>query len=538
MESEDRYRVLFEESPICQFEEDFSEVKLYLDTLKKRKIKNLAKYLKSRPEQIEKLLELAKITDVNKRAMEIYGAEKKEDLLGNIRKLLSEDSYASFVEEIVAISEGERVFEAELINKTLSGEKIDVALRSVVVPGHEHDLSKIIFSIMNVSKQKDVEEALKESEEKYRILFESVPIGIGIATYDGEMIEYNDALLRILGYERNEIKRISSTEFWINPQDRQEMLSLIEKKGTIRGKEVPLRRKDGTSFPSLLNMNTFELGGEKVILSAFNDNTELHEYRTRLEKLVKDRTVELSQANEELTRINDRLQGKSKELEEFVYTISHDLKTPLHSIAGFSELIKKNVQSDRIDHELFTFFERIENKIDQMNKIINDIVDYSRIGHTIERKGFYPLNEIVVEVVNGFLPSLQASNIEVNIEKDLPDVYVERTRFIQVFDNLIDNSIKYMGESKEREIKIGMYEKRKDFVTIYVKDTGTGIPKKYHSKIFQLFTRIPNPLGVTGSGIGLANVKKIIETHGGKIWVESKIDNGVIFYFDIPLLPE
>jgi len=126
------------------------------------------------------------------------------------------------------------------------------------------------------------------------------------------------------------------------------------------------------------------------------------------------------------------------------------------------------------------------------------------------------------------------------VEKFLPIVYVERKRFVQVFENLIGNAIKYMGNGgRKKEIEIGIKEKGDKFVTIFVKDTGTGIRKEYIPKLFRLFTRIPSkiPDKVSGSGIGLANVKKIVETHEGSVWVESIENEGTVFYLEIPLVP-
>jgi signal transduction histidine kinase len=123
------------------------------------------------------------------------------------------------------------------------------------------------------------------------------------------------------------------------------------------------------------------------------------------------------------------------------------------------------------------------------------------------------------------------------VEKDLPDIYVQRERMMQVFANLIDNAIKYMGEKENKKIIIGKTELQDEFVTLHVKDNGIGIKKEYLPLIFQLFTRIPNglPNSVSGSGVGLANVKKIIETHGGVIWVESVYQKGTSVYISIPL---
>ncbi|MHA2075604.1 MAG: sensor histidine kinase, partial [Candidatus Hodarchaeales archaeon] len=150
------------------------------------------------------------------------------------------------------------------------------------------------------------------------------------------------------------------------------------------------------------------------------------------------------------------------------------------------------------------------------------------------------LSVIIDDVVKDFLPLISSKNILISVEKFMPIVHIERKRFIQVFENLIGNAIKYMGkDEKKKKIEIGIKDKSDKFVKVFVRDTGTGIKEKYIPKLFQLFTRIPNSISeeVSGSGIGLANVKKIVEHHGGTVWVESKEKKGTIFYFEIPLGP-
>lgn len=171
-----------------------------------------------------------------------------------------------------------------------------------------------------------------------------------------------------------------------------------------------------------------------------------------------------------------------------------------------------------------------------MSNIIDKILEHSKLGKFVEEIKQYSLSEIINGVVMNFIPQMQSENVKIEIEEDFPHVFVEKTRIIQVFENLIDNAIKYMGEKENKIIKIGKKKIQGEFVTLFVEDNGTGIEEEYVSRLFQLFTRIPsNTSSVTGSGVGLANVKKIIETHGGSIWVESEYGKGTTFYFEVPL---
>jgi len=536
---EARYRLLFERSPISQWEEDFSEALNYLNSLKKDGISDFSEYFESNPEEVKKIARMVKLVDMNKKTLDLYCAKDKNELSINLDKILGEESYNTFKNMILALLKGEMVFESETVNYTLTGEKIYVLMKAAIIPGYEKDLSRILVSIINITDVKMTEKALRESENKYKLFFGSIPVGIGIATFQGKLVEHNEAMLQIMRYTPEELKKVNVKQFYVNPQDRTHIITELKEKGKVRNKEVAVRRGDGTIFPCLINMDKFNIGGEDVVFSAFIDNTEIYNYRLNLEELVKERTEDLNKANKEMQDTVAEFKRKSNELEEFVYTLSHDLKTPLLSIDGFAYLIYEMLEK-HLNEEIIGYFERIKKNTDQINHIIEDILEYSRIGRVSEKKENYSLSAIINEVKNDFLPVLNSKEIRISVEKFLPIVYVERKRFIQVFENLIGNAIKYMGnEGKKKEIEIGIKEKGGKFVTIFVKDTGTGIRKEYLPKLFRLFTRIPSniPDKVSGSGIGLANVKKIVEAHEGSVWVESIENEGTVFYLEIPLVP-
>lgn len=536
---EARYRLLFERSPISQWEEDFSEALNYLNSLKKDGISDFSEYFESNPEELKKIARMVKLVDMNKKTLDLYCAKDKKELSFNLDKILGEESYNTFKNMILALLKGEMVFESEAVNYTLTGEKIYVLMKAAIIPGYEKDLSRILVSIINITNLKMTEKALRESERKYKVFFGSIPVGIGIATFKGKLVEYNEALLQIMRYTPEELKKVNVKQFYVNPQDRTNILTELKEKGKVRNKEVAVRRGDKTIFPCLINMDKFNIGGEDVVFSAFIDNTEIYNYRLNLEELVKERTEDLNKTNKEMQDTVDEFKRKSNELEEFVYTLSHDLKTPLLSIDGFAYLIYEML-TEHLNDEIIGYFERIKKNTDQINHIIEDILEYSRIGRVSEKRENHSLSAIINEVKNDFLPILNSKEIRISVEKFLPIVYVERKRFVQVFENLIGNAIKYMGNGgRKKEIEIGIKEKGDKFVTIFVKDTGTGIKKEYIPKLFRLFTRIPSkiPDKVSGSGIGLANVKKIVETHEGSVWVESIENEGTVFYLEIPLVP-
>ncbi|MBM4054036.1 MAG: HAMP domain-containing histidine kinase [Planctomycetes bacterium] len=225
------------------------------------------------------------------------------------------------------------------------------------------------------------------------------------------------------------------------------------------------------------------------------------------------------------------LEEKNEEMEKFVYTVSHDLKSPLLTISGFTEMMEIDAaggDSERLKKDA----QYIHNAVDKMNNLLEKLLELSRIGRVVNIPEKVSLNTLAQEAANLVSGQIVKSCVRIEILPNLPVVFVDKQRFIQVMQNLIDNAIKYMGDQTNPRIEIGATNNKSEIIC-YVKDNGGGIDPRYHEKIFNLFERYDEKS--TGSGIGLASVKKIIEIHDGRIWVESEgKGKGSIFYFTIP----
>jgi signal transduction histidine kinase len=233
----------------------------------------------------------------------------------------------------------------------------------------------------------------------------------------------------------------------------------------------------------------------------------------------------------EVVSLNEQLHKQVAELERFTYTVSHDLRSPLVTIKGFLGMLKQDMQQRRPD-KIDTDMDRIAGATDKMDELLSDLLELSRIGRIMN-----PPEEIdTIQLIQNALESVDARirsrTASVNITTHLPPLYGDRIRLREVFENLIDNAIKYMGDQANPIIEIGT-QKHNNKTVFFVKDNGMGIEKQYHAKIFGLFEKL-DPI-IEGTGIGLALVKRIIETHGGEIWVESEgLGKGSTFYFSMP----
>ncbi len=284
--------------------------------------------------------------------------------------------------------------------------------------------------------------------------------------------------------------------------------------------------------------------GAEQVIGVIQDITEqkeseqkLRNAKASLEAEVAARTRKLSQTVERLNReiaerkvIASELETKNSELERFTYTVSHDLKSPLVTIKGFLGLLEKDIDAndrDRVAEDI----DKLKSATDTMANLLNDLLELSRVGRVMGEPVTCNLGEIAARAVELLSSELDALGIEIVIG-DLPQVSGDETRLVEVFLNLIENSIKFMGDQQNPGIQISA-ESRDGMVCCSVSDNGIGIAEPYQEQVFELFERLSTHVG--GTGVGLALVKRIIESHGGTIWVESGVPGtGCSMCFTLP----
>lgn len=257
---------------------------------------------------------------------------------------------------------------------------------------------------------------------------------------------------------------------------------------------------------------------------------QLEQANVQLEEKVRRRTAELE-------KLNQRLQMEMRDKEEFLRAVSHDLGAPLRNIAGLADLlVRKHAQ--HLDEDVVSKLERITVNAHQQTELINDLLEISRIHTRPGARQMIETGPLVRSIADNLAFDLEQQDITFSIEEPLPPVYAERNRLRQVFQNLLDNAIKYMGDSPEKRITLRAEQTPAD-VTFYVCDTGQGIDPRDIGGVFQVFRRAAHWRGqsVPGRGVGLASVKSIIQTHGGVIRVESEPGKGSTFIFTLPKHP-
>lgn len=233
-----------------------------------------------------------------------------------------------------------------------------------------------------------------------------------------------------------------------------------------------------------------------------------------LAKTLKD----LQQVSAEQKRTEEELNLKVAELERFAYTVSHDLKSPIITIKGFAGALEKDLQSGNYAR-MADDLKRVSAAADKMNDLLRDLLELSIIGHVVDTPEPVNMDALVADVLAQLAGPLNMHHLAVDVQPDLPTVYCDRQRMAEVIQNLFENAINYMGDQADPRILFGV--RREDGASIFfVQDNGIGIDKKYHQVIFGLFNKLD--AGSKGTGVGLALVKRIVEAHGGRIWVESE----------------
>ncbi len=231
----------------------------------------------------------------------------------------------------------------------------------------------------------------------------------------------------------------------------------------------------------------------------------------------------------------EKLETKNTELERFSYTVSHDLKSPLITIKGFLGFLEDDTKSGNINR-LKADIRRISDATDKMQLLLNDLLELSRVGRLMNQPQGIPFGELAQEAVELVGGRIRKGGIAVHIQQNMPGVYGDRQRLLEVLQNLIDNAAKFMVGQPSPRIEINQEGKENGKPIFLVRDNGIGMAPEHHERVFGLFNKLdPN---TNGTGIGLAIVKRIVELHGGRIWVQSELGKGSTFYFTLPTEPD
>jgi PAS domain S-box-containing protein len=421
----------------------------------------------------------------------------------------------------------------------------------------EGNIIKWFGSNTDFEEIKKAEEALRETNEYLENLFNYANAPIIVWNPSLIITRFNHAFENLSGYSAEEV-RGKKIDVLFPKEQINSSLKLIKR--AVSGErwetvEIEIQRKDGELRIVLWNSaNILDKDGKTVVatIAQGHDITERkraeqetirllesseHSRQTLLniledQKRAEEEVVKLNaELEQRVSQRTSQLESVNKELEAFSYSVSHDLRAPLRHVNGYAELLSEQCQKELPEKGLH-YLEEIIDSIRQMGVLIDDLLKFSRSGRVEMRESIIDMNRIVEEVSERLRQDNPQRNIEWSIAQ-LPSVRCDNAMMHLVWENLLSNAVKFTRTRKMARIEIGVREENKEFV-FFVRDNGVGFDMQYAQKLFGVFQRLHSTAEFEGTGIGLANVHRIIARHGGRTWAEAEQDKGATFYFSLP----
>jgi PAS domain S-box-containing protein len=466
------------------------------------------------------------ITSWNPAAERLFGYQAAEMIGQPVTRIIPHDDLAYEPEILKRLQRGESIVSYEGVRIAKDGRPIAVSLTVSPIRDSAGTIIGAAKIARDITERRRAEEALRESERRFSQIFNFSPVATSLSTVrEGRYLDVNDAWAKMYERARDDVlgRTVFELNIWVDLERRAALFAKLQERGAVSDFEMELRTKSGRIVQVSWSGVTMVIGGESCLLGSALDITErkqaqdtLRTLNTELEQRVRERTAELEAAN--------------KELEAFSYSVSHDLRTPLRAMDGFSMALLEDC-AGKLDETAQDHLRRIRAGSQRMAELIDDLLNLSQMGRAEMRCESVNLTVMAEEIGAEFQRLQPERHVKFVVAPALV-VHADERMLRVVVNNLLGNAWKFTSRQEQALIDVGAWDQDGQRV-FFVRDNGAGFDMAYASRLFGAFQRLHSTHEFEGTGIGLALVQRIIHRHGGRVWAEGAVGQGATIYFTL-----
>ncbi len=446
----------------------------------------------------------------------------REELIGKTYRVVNSGRHSkAFYDDFwETISSGE-VWQGEVCNRAKDGSLFWVETTIVPLQDEHGNIIQYTGIHTDITKSKHIEMNLRQSEQKNRALIDQTYQFMGLLDIEGRVLDANRTALSFAGATMDDVyeKFFWETPWWAHSPVMQAYIrDMVNRAAQGEAVRTEVTHQDAQGQVRIVDFSIKPIRNEEgAITWLLPEGTDITEHVNTENKL---------------KQINDKLVSTNAELEQFVYTVSHDLKSPIVTQMGYIGCLKEDLDNGNYE-QLAESIDRIEKATTRLKISVEDLLELARIGRMNTDREAVKVGPLLQEVRADLAGILSEKKVELIVDDPMPTVVVNRRRMSEIFENLIHNAIKYGCDENGGTVHIGC-DQTEEETRLFIRDQGPGIAPEYHHKVFGIFQRL-NPSQTEGTGIGLTIVKRIMDEVGGRVWVESTPGEGATFWLAFPV---